>query len=247
MESSRSMDRLLCGDVGFGKTEVAIRAIFKAIMDGKQVAYLVPTTVLAQQHYNNFKERMKDFPVAVEMLSRFRTKAEQKKILKDVKAGVVDVLVGTHRLLQKDVGFKDLGLLVIDEEQRFGVKHKERIKKIKANVDVLTLTAATPIPRTLHMSLVGIRDISVLEDPPEERYPVQTYVMEYNPEVIKEAINREISRGGQVFYLYNRVRSIEMKAMTVQNLVPDARIGIAHGQMSETALENVMFHYQWGI
>ncbi|NLP14035.1 MAG: transcription-repair coupling factor [Clostridium sp.] len=242
MESSRSMDRLLCGDVGFGKTEVAIRAIFKAIMDGKQVAYLVPTTVLAQQHYNNFKERMKDFPVAVEMLSRFRTKAEQKKILKDVKAGVVDVLVGTHRLLQKDVGFKDLGLLVIDEEQRFGVKHKERIKKIKANVDVLTLTA-TPIPRTLHMSLTGIRDISTIENPPEKRYPVQTYVMEYNPEVIKEAINREISRGGQVFYLYNRVRSIEMKAMTVQNLVPDARIGIAHGQMSETALENVMFQF----
>lgn len=242
MESSKPMDRLLCGDVGFGKTEVAIRAMFKAVMDGKQVAYLVPTTVLAQQHYNNFKERMKDFPVTVEMISRFRTKAEQNKILKDVKAGVVDIIVGTHRLLQKDVVFKDLGLLVIDEEQRFGVKHKERIKKIKSNVDVLTLTA-TPIPRTLHMSLTGIRDISTIEDPPEERYPVQTYVMEYNPEVIKDAINREISRGGQVFYLYNRVRSIDMKAITVNNLVPDARVGIAHGQMSETELENVMFRF----
>lgn len=242
MESSKPMDRLLCGDVGFGKTEVAIRAIFKAIMDGKQVAYLVPTTVLAQQHYNNFKERMKDFPVTVEMISRFRTKAEQKKILKDVKTGVVDVLVGTHRLLQKDVGFKDLGLLVIDEEQRFGVQHKERIKKMKANVDVLTLTA-TPIPRTLHMSLTGIRDISTIEDPPEERYPVQTYVMEYNPEVIKDAINREISRGGQVFYLYNRVRSMDIKAVTVQKLVPDARIGIAHGQMNETELEDVMLRF----
>jgi len=214
MESPRPMDRLLCGDVGYGKTEVAMRAVFKAVMDGKQVAYLVPTTVLAQQHYNTFKERMKDFPITVEVLSRFRTQAEQKRILKDVKAGMVDVLIGTHRLLQKDVCFKDLGLLVIDEEQRFGVTHKEKIKQMKTNIDVLTLTA-TPIPRTLHMSLVGIRDISTIEEPPEERYPVQTYVMEYNDEVVRDAINREMSRGGQVFYLYNRV-------------IPEARVAGKH-------------------
>jgi len=242
MESDKPMDRLLCGDVGYGKTEVAIRAIFKAVMDGKQVAYLVPTTVLAQQHYNNFKERMKDFPVKVEMVSRFRTPAEQKRILKDVKAGLVDVLIGTHRLLQKDVVFKDLGLLVIDEEQRFGVMHKEKLKKLRANVDVLTLTA-TPIPRTLHMSLIGIKDISTIEDPPEERYPVQTYVMEYNEEVVKEAINREMARNGQVFYLYNRVRSINVKAAEIKKMVPDARIAVAHGQMDETELEDVMFRF----
>jgi len=242
MESDKPMDRLLCGDVGYGKTEVAIRAIFKAVMDGKQVAYLVPTTVLAQQHYNNFKERMKDFPVKIEMVSRFRTPAEQKRILKDVKAGLVDVLIGTHRLLQKDVAFKDLGLLVIDEEQRFGVMHKEKLKNLRANIDVLTLTA-TPIPRTLHMSLVGIKDISTIEDPPEERYPVQTYVMEYNDEVIKEAINREMARGGQVFYLYNRVRSINVKAAEIKNMVPDARIAVAHGQMNESELEDIMFRF----
>ncbi|NLL07100.1 MAG: transcription-repair coupling factor [Clostridiaceae bacterium] len=242
MESDKPMDRLLCGDVGYGKTEVAIRAIFKAVMEGKQVAYLVPTTVLAQQQYSNFKERMKDFPVTVEMVSRFRTPTEQKNILKDAKAGLIDVLIGTHRLLQKDVAFKNLGLLVIDEEQRFGVMHKEKIKNMRANVDVLTLTA-TPIPRTLHMSMVGIKDISTLEDPPEERYPVQTYVMEHNTEVIKEAINREMSRSGQVFYLYNRVRSINVKAAEIKNLVPDARIAVAHGQMKESELEDVMFRF----
>ncbi|HHW48223.1 MAG TPA: transcription-repair coupling factor [Clostridiaceae bacterium] len=242
MESDKVMDRLLCGDVGYGKTEVAIRAVFKAVMDGKQVAYLVPTTILAQQHYNTFKERMKDFPVVVDVISRFRTRSEQKKILKDVKSGNIDVLIGTHRLLQKDIQFKDLGLLVIDEEQRFGVAHKEKIKNLKPNVDVLTLTA-TPIPRTLHMSLVGIRDISVIEDPPEERYPVQTYVMEYDEDVIKDAIIRELGRKGQVFYLYNRVRSIDVKASHVQRLVPDARVAVAHGQMDERQLEDIMLAY----
>ncbi|MCX8129847.1 MAG: transcription-repair coupling factor [Clostridia bacterium] len=242
MQSERPMDRLLCGDVGYGKTEVAIRAVFKAVMDGKQVAYLVPTTVLAQQQFNSFKERMKDFPVTIEVMSRFRTAAEQKSILKDVKNGNIDILIGTHRLLQKDVQFRDLGLLVVDEEQRFGVTHKEKLKNIKPNVDVLTLTA-TPIPRTLHMSLVGIRDISVIEDPPEERYPVQTYVMEHNPEVIRDSIIREMSRNGQVFYLYNRVRTIELKALELQNLVPDARIAVAHGQMAEGQLEDIMFKF----
>lgn len=239
MESGRVMDRLLCGDVGYGKTEVAIRAVFKAVMDGRQVAYLVPTTVLAQQHYNNFVERMKDFPVKVEMISRFRSRAEQKRILKDVKSGSIDVLIGTHRLIQKDIHFNNLGLLIVDEEQRFGVEHKEKIKNARPDVDVLTLTA-TPIPRTLHMSLVGIRDISVLEDPPEERYPVQTYVMEYNADVIKDAIIREISRGGQVFYLFNRVRSIELKASQIQALIPGARVAVAHGQMEERQLEDIM-------
>ncbi len=239
MESDKVMDRLLCGDVGYGKTEVAMRAAFKAVMDGKQVAYLVPTTVLAHQHYKNFLERMRDFPVKVEMISRFRSRAEQKKILRDVKAGTVDILIGTHRLLQKDIHFKNLGLLIIDEEHRFGVEHKERIKNIAPDVDVLTLTA-TPIPRTLHMSLVGIRDISVLEDPPEERYPVQTYVMEYNEDVIRDALIRELGRGGQAFYLFNRVRSIELKASQIQALVPEARIAIAHGQMEERQLENIM-------
>ncbi len=242
MESGRVMDRLLCGDVGFGKTEVAIRAIFKAVMDGKQVAYLVPTTVLAQQQYNSFAERLKDFPVTVDVISRFRTPAQQKKILRDVSSGNIDILVGTHRLLQKDIHFKNLGLLVVDEEQRFGVAHKERIKSLAPGIDVLTLTA-TPIPRTLHMSLVGIRDISVIEDPPEERYPVQTYVMEYNKDVIKDAIIREIGRGGQVFYLYNRVRSIDMKATQIQALVPDARVAVAHGQMEERQLEDIMLSF----
>ncbi|MDP4093797.1 MAG: transcription-repair coupling factor [Bacillota bacterium] len=239
MELKRPMDRLLCGDVGYGKTEVAERAVFKAATNGKQAAYLVPTTVLAQQHYNTFKERMKDFPVTIEVISRFRSQAEQKNILKNVKAGVVDILIGTHRLLQKDILFKDLGLLVVDEEQRFGVTHKEKLKSLKPNVDVLTLTA-TPIPRTLHMSLVGIRDISIIEDPPENRYPVQTYVMEYNHDVIRDAITRELARNGQVFYLYNRVRTIEKKAAELQALVPDARIAIAHGQMSERELEDII-------
>lgn len=242
MESGRLMDRLLCGDVGYGKTEVAIRAIFKAVMDGKQVAYLVPTTVLAQQQYVNFVERMKDFPVTVNVLSRFRTQSEQKKILRDVKAGNIDVLIGTHRLLQKDIQFKDLGLLVIDEEQRFGVSHKEKLKNMRPDVSVLTLTA-TPIPRTLHMSLVGIRDISVIEDPPEERYPVQTYVMEYNRDVIQDAVIRELSRKGQVFYLYNRVRSIDVKASEIQALIPDARVAVAHGQMEEKVLEDIMYSF----
>lgn len=242
MESGRLMDRLLCGDVGYGKTEVAIRAIFKAAMDGKQVAYLVPTTVLAQQHYVNFVERMKDFPVSVDVISRFRSQSEQKRILKDVKAGNIDVLIGTHRLLQKDISFKDLGLLVIDEEQRFGVSHKEKLKNLRPDVSVLTLTA-TPIPRTLHMSLVGIRDISVIEDPPEERYPVQTYVMEYNRDVIQDAIIRELGRKGQVFYLYNRVRTIDIKATEIQALVPDARVAVAHGQMEERQLEDIMFSF----
>ncbi|MDD4189279.1 MAG: transcription-repair coupling factor [Eubacteriales bacterium] len=242
MESERPADRLLCGDVGYGKTEVAIRAAFKAVMDSKQVAYLVPTTVLGQQHFNTFKERMKDYPVTIEMLSRFRTPSQQKKIQKNVKNGNIDILIGTHRILQKDVQFKDLGLLIVDEEQRFGVIHKERIKKLSPEVDVLTLTA-TPIPRTLHMSLVGIRDISVLEQPPEERYPVQTYVMEFNEDVVREAILKEIARSGQVFYLSNRVMSIEQKAQKVRELCPDARVATAHGQMEERALEDVMIKF----
>jgi transcription-repair coupling factor (superfamily II helicase) len=242
MESEKHMDRLLCGDVGYGKTEVAIRAVFKAVMDGKQVAYLVPTTILAQQQYENFKKRMSDFPVTVDVISRFRTPTEQKKIIKSIKSGNVDVLIGTHRILQKDISFKDLGLLVVDEEQRFGVTHKEKLKALKPNVDSQTLTA-TPIPRTLHMSLVGIRDISVIEDPPEERYPVQTYVMEHNPELIRDGIVRELSRSGQVFYLYNRVRGIELKANELRNLVPEARVAIAHGQMNEKELEDVMYNF----
>lgn len=242
METDRPVDRLLCGDVGYGKTEVAVRAAFKAVMDGKQVAYLVPTTVLAQQHYNTFKERMKDFPVTVEMLSRFRTPARQRQILKDLKNGMVDIIIGTHRILSKDLHFKDLGLLVVDEEHRFGVTHKERIKNLRPEVDVLTLTA-TPIPRTLHMSLIGVRDISVLEQPPEERYPVQTYVMEYNDDVVREAINRELARGGQVFYLSNRVRTIDIKAAKVAELCPDARIAVAHGQMGERELEEIMMGF----
>jgi len=242
MESDKPMDRLLCGDVGYGKTEVALRALFKSVMDGKQVAFLVPTTVLAQQHYNNFKERLKDFPVAVEMISRFRTRSEQNKILKDLKRGHIDILIGTHRLLQKDIQFSNLGLLIVDEEQRFGVVHKERIKNIRPDVDVLTLTA-TPIPRTLHMSLIGVRDISVIEEPPEDRYPVQTYVMEYDNEIIKDSINRELGRGGQVFYLYNHVRTIDIKGFQIQALVPDARVAIAHGQMEERRLEDVMLAF----
>lgn len=245
MEKDRPMDRLLCGDVGYGKTEVAIRAAFKAVMDSKQVAILVPTTILAQQHYNNFKERFSGFPVTVEMLSRFRTTTQQKQTIENLRTGNVDILIGTHRLLSKDVIFKDLGLLVVDEEQRFGVKHKEILKQLKKSVDVLTLTA-TPIPRTLHMSMVGIRDMSIIEDPPEERYPVQTYVAGYNESLIADAIIREISRGGQVYYVYNRVQAIHQVAVKLANLVPQARIAVAHGQMSERELESLMLNYYHG-
>lgn len=242
MESPKPMDRLLCGDVGYGKTEVAIRAAFKAVMDGKQVAFLVPTTILAQQHYNNFKQRFSDFPVTVDVISRFRTLSEQKATIKSIKEGNVDILIGTHRILQKDIKFKDLGLLIIDEEQRFGVKHKEKMKNLKKNVDVLTLSA-TPIPRTLHMSLVGVRDISVIETPPEERYPVQTYVVEYNDQLIRDSILREISRGGQIYFVYNRVESIHEMASYISKLVPEGRVQIAHGQMKEKELENVVLDF----
>ncbi len=242
MESRRIMDRLICGDVGYGKTEIAIRAAFKAVQDGKQVAFLVPTTILAQQHYNTFLQRMKDFPVRVDLMSRFRTAAEQKKTVADLRKGLVDIVIGTHRLLSKDIQFKDLGLLVIDEEQRFGVSHKEKIKKLKEDVDVLTLTA-TPIPRTLHMSLVGIRDMSVLEEAPGERLPIQTYVMEYNEEMVREAIVRELARGGQVYYVYNRVNSIADTAAILQKLVPEAVVAFAHGQMKEHELERIMYDF----
>ena len=239
MESRKIMDRLICGDVGYGKTEVALRAAFKAVQDSKQVVYLVPTTILAQQHYNTFVQRMKDFPVRVDMLSRFCTPARQKRTLEDLRKGMVDIVIGTHRVLSKDMQFKDLGLLIIDEEQRFGVAHKEKIKHLKENVDVLTLTA-TPIPRTLHMSLAGIRDMSVLEEPPVDRMPIQTYVMEYNEEMVREAINRELARNGQVYYVYNRVTDIDEVAGRVQALVPDAVVTFAHGQMREHELERIM-------
>ena len=242
MESSKIMDRLICGDVGFGKTEVAIRAAFKAVQEGKQVVFLVPTTILAQQHYDTFRERMKDFPIRVDLLSRFRTTSEIKSTLSDLKKGFVDIVIGTHRVLSKDVEYKDLGLLIIDEEQRFGVSHKEKIKKLKEPVDVLTLTA-TPIPRTLHMSLIGIRDMSVLEEAPEERQPIQTYVMEYNEEMVREAIVRELARGGQVYYVYNRVNNIAEVAAEIARLVPEARVTFAHGQMPEKDLEYVMYQF----
>ena len=242
MESKGIMDRLICGDVGYGKTEIALRVAFKAIQEGKQVVYLVPTTILAQQHYNTFVQRMKDFPVRVDLLCRFRTPSEQKKTLEDLKKGFVDVLIGTHRVLSKDVEFKNLGLLIIDEEQRFGVAHKEKIKKLKENVDVLTLTA-TPIPRTLHMSLIGIRDMSVLEEPPVDRLPIQTYVMEYNDEMVREAIHRELARNGQVYYVYNRVNNIDEIAAHISALVPDARVEFAHGQMHEHELERIMLDF----
>ncbi|MDQ0187975.1 transcription-repair coupling factor [Cytobacillus sp. FSL W7-1323] len=242
MERERPMDRLLCGDVGYGKTEVAIRAIFKAVADGKQVAFLVPTTILAQQHYETMLERFQDYPVKIGMLSRFRTKKQQTETIKGLKAGTVDVVVGTHRILSKDLTYRDLGLLIIDEEQRFGVTHKEKIKKLKTNVDVLTLTA-TPIPRTLHMSMLGVRDLSVIETPPENRFPVQTYVMEYNGVLVREAIERELARGGQVYFLYNRVEDIERKAEEISMIVPDARVAYAHGQMSENELESVMLGF----
>lgn len=242
MESHKIMDRLICGDVGFGKTEVAIRAAFKAVQENKQVAFLVPTTILAQQHYNTLVQRMKDFPVRVDLMCRFRTPSQQKKTLEDLKKGQVDILVGTHRILSQDVCFKDLGLLVIDEEQRFGVQHKEKIKKLRENVDVLTLTA-TPIPRTLHMSLIGIRDMSVLEEAPMDRMPIQTYVMEYQDEMVREAIVRELSRQGQVYYVYNKVKDIAEITARVQSLVPEANVAYAHGQMREHQLERIMYDF----
>ena len=242
MESPKIMDRLICGDVGFGKTEVAIRAAFKIIQEGRQCAVLVPTTILAQQHYNTFLQRMKDYPVNIGLLCRFRTKAEQKETLAGLKAGRVDIVIGTHRLLSKDVEFKNLGLLVVDEEQRFGVGHKEKIKKLKETVDVLTLTA-TPIPRTMHMSLIGIRDMSLLEEAPVDRLPIQTYVMEYNDEMVREAILRELARGGQVYYVFNRVNGIDEITAQIAELVPDASVAFAHGQMSERELEKIMYQF----
>ena len=242
MESTKIMDRLICGDVGYGKTEIAIRAAFKAVQEGKQVAYLVPTTILAQQHYNTFVQRMKDFPVRVDLMCRFRTAAEQKKTVTDLKRGLVDIVIGTHRLLSKDVEFKDLGLLIIDEEQRFGVTHKEKIKQMKQDIDVMTLTA-TPIPRTLHMSLIGVRDMSVLEEAPQDRQPIQTFVMEYNEEMVREAISRELARGGQVYYVYNKVNTIVEMTNTVARLVPEARVAFAHGQMKERELESIMYDF----
>lgn len=242
MEQQKPMDRLLCGDVGYGKTEVAVRAAFKAVLEGKQVAFLVPTTILAQQHYETLIERMQDFPIDVELISRFRTTKEIKEVKEGLKSGKVDIVVGTHKLLGKDIVYKDLGLLIVDEEQRFGVRHKERIKTLKTNVDVLTLTA-TPIPRTLHMSMLGVRDLSVIETPPENRFPVQTYVLEQNSNFIKEALERELSREGQVFYLYNKVQSIYEKREQLQMLMPDASIGVAHGQMTERDLEETMIGF----
>ena len=242
MQTPQPMDRLLVGDVGFGKTEVAMRAAFKAVNNHKQVVVLVPTTVLAQQHYSNFKERFEQFAVNVDVLSRFRSKKEQIETLEKLKKGQVDILIGTHRVLSKDVEFADLGLIIIDEEQRFGVKHKEALKELKKKVDVLTLTA-TPIPRTLHMSMLGIRDLSVIETPPTNRYPVQTYVLEQNDHVIRDAVLREIDRGGQVYYLYNKVDTIEKKVSELQELIPDASIGFVHGQMSEIRLENTLLDF----
>ena len=239
MESTKIMDRLVCGDVGYGKTEIALRAAFKAVQESRQVVYLVPTTILAQQVYNTFIQRMKEFPVRVDLLCRFRTSAQQKKTIEDLKKGQVDIVVGTHRVLSKDVIYKNLGLLIIDEEQRFGVAHKEKIKQLKKDVDVLTLTA-TPIPRTLHMSMIGIRDMSVLEEPPMDRVPIQTYVMEYDEETVREAISRELRRGGQVYYVYNRVNDIADVAARISELLPEARVDFAHGQMSERELEAVM-------
>lgn len=245
MQSSKIMDRLICGDVGYGKTEIAIRAAFKAVQEGKQVVYLVPTTVLAQQHYTTFVQRMKDYPVRIDLLCRFRSASEIRKTVRDLANGMVDIVIGTHRVLSADVKFRDLGLLIIDEEQRFGVSHKEKIKKIKENVDVLTLTA-TPIPRTLHMSLIGIRDMSVLEEAPQDRVPIQTFVMEYNEELVREAISRELARDGQVFYVYNRIQSIADMTAHLSRLLPDARISFAHGQMKEAELERIMYDFVSG-
>jgi transcription-repair coupling factor (superfamily II helicase) len=242
MSNEKPMDRLVCGDVGFGKTEVALRAAFRCLMEGKQVAVLVPTTVLAQQHFQTFSQRFAPYPFHVEMLSRFRSRAEQKAILEEMAKGKVDLVIGTHRLLQRDITFRDLGLLVIDEEHRFGVGHKEKLKRIRCNVDVLTLTA-TPIPRTLQMSLGGIRDLSVIETPPEDRQPIRTYVTEFDEEVIRDAIRRELRRGGQVFFVHNRVQSISSLEKLLRRLVPEARIAIAHGQMAERDLERVMLAF----
>lgn len=242
MESDQPMDRLLVGDVGFGKTEVALRAIFKAVIGGKQVAFLVPTTILAQQHFDTMQERFEGFPIKIEMMSRFRTAKQLKEIDKGLADGSIDVVVGTHRILSKDVHFKDLGLLIVDEEQRFGVKHKERLKKLQSNVDVLTLTA-TPIPRTLHMSMLGVRDLSILETPPSGRFPIQTYVLEQNAAAIRDGIRRELQRGGQVYYLHNRVNDIERVVNNIQQLVPEARVGYVHGKMTEEQLESVMYDF----
>ncbi len=245
MERPHPMDRLLCGDVGYGKTEVALRAAFKAVMDGKQVAFLVPTTILGQQHYNNFKERFQGFPVEIDLLSRFRSAKQQKELLKRLAAGVTDIVIGTHRLLSKDVVFKDLGLLIIDEEHRFGVRHKERLKMLRREMDVLSMTA-TPIPRTLHMAISGARDLSIINTPPEDRYPVQTYVVEYSDSLVREAIQRELHRGGQVYYVYNRVQTIDRWAQKIRELVPAARICVGHGQMPEQELEKVMHDFLQG-
>ncbi|MDI6871893.1 MAG: transcription-repair coupling factor [Bacillota bacterium] len=242
MERPRPMDRLVCGDVGYGKTEVAVRAAFKAVMDGRQVAVLVPTTILAQQHYTTFTERFGSFPVKVAVLSRFQTPKEAEEILKQVREGGVDVLIGTHRILQSDVQFHRLGLVVVDEEQRFGVRQKERLKELRKNVDVVTLTA-TPIPRTMHMALAGVRDMSVIETPPEGRYPIRTYVLEYSDQAVREAVLREIGREGQVYYVYNHVRSIDREAVRLSQLIPEARIAVAHGQMPEGRLEEVMLDF----
>ena len=242
MEKDKPMDRLLCGDVGYGKTEVALRAAFKAIMDDKQVAFLVPTTILAQQHYNTALDRFSTFPIDIEMLSRFRSFAKQKEIYKDIKNGRINLIIGTHKLLSKNLEFKDLGLLIIDEEQRFGVKHKETLKKIKENIDVLSLSA-TPIPRTMQMSLVGIRDMSVLDDAPEERTTIATFVLEYNESVIKEAIYKELDRGGQVFFVYNRIIDIDKMYLEISKLVPNAKIAIAHSQLSNKELEEIMLSF----
>ena len=245
MEMVKPMDRLLCGDVGYGKTEIALRAAFKAVMDQKQVAYLAPTTVLAEQQYQEFKERMKDFPITVEILNRFKSKKYQDEVVRKLKLGEVDIVIGTHRILSKDIEFKDLGLLIIDEEHRFGVKAKEKIKQLKTNVDVLTMTA-TPIPRTMHMSIVGIRDMSVIYEPPQNRKPVQTYVLEYDEEVIKEAITKELERNGQVFYLFNHVEGIQKKANDIASLVPEANVVYAHGKMTGTIIEEIMKKFMEG-
>ena len=245
MEQDTAMDRLLCGDVGFGKTEVAARAMFKCAADGKQAAVLVPTTILANQHYYTLKERFEKFPFKVEMLSRFRSEAQQKAVIDGLEKGSVDVVIGTHRILSKDVKFKDLGLLVIDEEQRFGVQHKEVIKQLRKNVDVLTLSA-TPIPRTLHMSLVGIKDMSVIEEPPEERYPVQTYVLEQDDMLIRDAVEKELDRGGQVYIVFNRVKGINKLAAHIEELVPQAQVAVGHGQMNEHHLEDVIMGFVQG-
>ena len=239
MESEKPMDRLLCGDVGYGKTEIAIRGAFKACMDQKQVVYLAPTTILAGQQYETFRERMKDYPIKIELLNRFVSSSKQKEVIQGLKTGEVDIVIGTHRLLNDKIEYKNLGLLIIDEEHRFGVKHKEKIKKLKANIDVLTMTA-TPIPRTLHMSIVGIRDMSCLYEPPQNRRTVQTYVLEYDSEVVKEAITKELEREGQVFYLYNNVENIDKKADEISKLVPEAKVAFAHGQMTGREIEDIM-------